>query len=164
MLAGAIKDWHGLLQKAYNHLSPGGYLECAEFEVWIRSYNDTIHNAPDINTWQIGLQEAANKFGRTMEVAVNLDKWVKEAGFADVVEEKTVVPSSAWPKEKEMKMVGAYQLLNMLDAASSYGQAHFTRVLGWSPQEYAVLNAKVRTQLKDRNLQLYSNLYVFPSS
>lgn len=50
MLAGAIKNWHGLLQKAYIHLNPGGYHECAEFEVWIRSYNDTIHNAPDIYT------------------------------------------------------------------------------------------------------------------
>jgi hypothetical protein len=29
---------------------------------------------------------------------------------------------------------------------------------------YAVLNSKVRTHLKDRNLQLYSDLYVFPSS
>jgi hypothetical protein len=164
MLAGAIKDWHGLLDKAYNHLNPGGYLECAEFEVWIRSYNDTIHNAPDIDTWQIGLQEAANKFGRTMEVAVNLEKWIKEAGFEDVVEEKTIVPSNPWPKDKEMKTIGAYQLLNMLEAASSYGQAHFTRVLGWSPEEYAVLNAKVKGQLKDRSLQLYSDLYVLPFS
>ena len=101
-----------------------------EFEVWIRSYNDTLHKAPDIDAWQIGLQEAANKFGRTMEVAVNLEKWIKEAGFEDVVEEKTVVPSNPWPKDKEMKMVGESQLLNMLDAASSYGQAHFTGCWG----------------------------------
>jgi hypothetical protein len=156
--AGAVKDWQGLLQKAYNHLNPGGWLECTEFEVWIKSYNDTLRNAPDIEKWQEGLQEAANKFGRTMEVAVNLEGWLKEAGLEDVVEEKTVVPSSPWAKDKEMKAVGAYQLMNMLDAASSYGQAHFTRVLGWSREEYAVLNAKVRTQLKDRSLQLYSDL------
>lgn len=48
----------------------------------------------------------------------------------------------------------------MLDASSSYGQAHFTRVLGWSPQEYAVLSAGVRNEFKDRRLHLYSNLYV----
>jgi hypothetical protein len=59
-----------------------------------------------------------------------------------------------------MKTLGAYQLLNMLDAASSYGQAHFTRVLGWSAAEYEVLSAKVRAELKDPKLQLYSDLYV----
>jgi hypothetical protein len=93
-----------------------------------------------------------------MRVAEHLKEWVKEAGFEDVIEEKLVVPSSPWPKDKEMKTIGSYQVLNMLDSASIYGQAHFTRVLGWSPEEYAVLNAKVRTQLKDRGLQLFSNL------
>lgn len=48
----------------------------------------------------------------------------------------------------------------MLDASSSYGQAHFTRVLGWSKEEYEVLSAGVRRELKDLRLQLYSNLYV----
>jgi hypothetical protein len=158
MLGGAIKDFPSLLRKAYNHLNPGGFIECAEFEVWIRSYNDTMHNAPDIQTWQVWLNEAADRFGRTMRVAEHLEEWVKEAGFEDVIEEKVVVPSNPWPKDKEMKTIGSYQVLNMLDAASSYGQAHFTRVLRWSPEEYAVLSAKVRTQLKDRGLQLFSNL------
>ena len=158
MLAGAIKDWPALLKKAYNHLNPGGWLECAEFEVWIKSYNNTLHNAPDIQKWQDGLHEAADKFGRTMDVAPRLEGWLKETGLEDVVEERTVVPGSPWAKDKEMKTIGAYQLLNMLDAASSYGQAHFTRVLGWSPDEYAVLNAKVRTQLKDRSVQHYAEL------
>jgi hypothetical protein len=62
-----------------------------------------------------------------------------------------------------MKALGIYQLLNMLDAASAYGQAHFTDVLGWSATEYEVLSGKVRAQLRDRKLQLYSDLYVFGS-
>lgn len=159
LLAGGIKDWAALLRNAYNHLNPGGYLECAEFEVWVRSYNDTLHNAPDISAWQVGLQDAANRFGRTMEVAVHLKDWLEAAGFEAVVEEKRVVPSNPWPRDKEQKAIGAYQMMNMLDAASSYGQAHFTRVLGWTVEEYTVLNAKVKTQLKDRGLQLYSDLY-----
>jgi hypothetical protein len=71
------------------------------------------------------------------------------------------VPNAPWPRHKELKTLGAYQLLNMLDVASSYGQAHFTRVLGWSADEYEVLSANARTQLKDRGLQLYSDMYVF---
>jgi hypothetical protein len=155
MLAGAIKGWPGLLEKAYNHLNPGGWLECAEYE---RRYNNTLNNAPDIQNWQNGLHEAADKFGRTMDVAAKLEKWLKEVGLEDVVEEKTIVPVNPWPKDKGMKTIGAYRLLNFLDAASSYGQAYFTRVLGWSPEEYAVLNAKIRTQLKDRSTQLYAEL------
>lgn len=159
MLSGAIKDWPGLLAKVYNHLNPGGWIEMAEFEVWVRSYNDRIDQAPETKKWQEGLYEAADKIGRSMDVAVHLEEWVRDANFTDVVQHKTIVPSGPWPRDKEMKTLGAYQLLNMLDAASSYGQAHFTRVLGWSANEYEVLSAKVRSQLKDRSLQLYSDLY-----
>jgi hypothetical protein len=161
MLAGSIKDWPGLLAKAFNHLTPGGWIEIVEFEVQLYSHNDRIDQAPDILTWQKGLNKAANQIGRSMDVVVHLKNWVQAASFTDVVEEKKIVPVGPWPKDKDMKILGAYHLLNMLDAASSYGQAHFTRVLGWSAEEYAVLNAKVRSQMKDRNLQLYSNLYVF---
>ena len=160
MLSGAIKDWPSLLAKAFNHINPGGWIELTEFEVHLHSYNNNLHRAPDIQTWQEGLREAAAMIGRPFDVAVNLEEWVRQAHFTDVTQHKTIVPNAPWPKNKEMKTLGAYQLLNMLDAASSYGQAHFTRVLGWSAEEYAVLSANVRDQLKDRTLQLYSDLYV----
>lgn len=161
MLSGAIKDWPGLLAKAFDHLNPGGWIELTEFEVWVHSYNNKLEQAPDISTWQEGLRDAAAKIGRRFDVAVNLEAWARQANFVDVSQHKITVPTGSWAKKKEMKTLGAYQLLNMLDAASSYGQAHFTRVLGWSADEYTVLSAKVRDQLKDRSLQLYSDLYVF---
>jgi ribosomal protein L1 len=47
----------------------------------------------------VGLKKAANKFGRTMEVAVHLKGWVKEADFEEAVEERTVVPNNPWAKD-----------------------------------------------------------------
>lgn len=158
MLSGAIKDWDALLKRAFDHLNPGGYIEVTEFEVWNHSYNNTLDSAPHIQQWQKGLSEAAVKIGRRMDVAVHLKEWIAEAGFEDVKKTKISVPTGPWPKNIEMKNLGTYMLLNMLDAASSYGQAHFTRVLGWTAQEYEILSGLVRTQLKDRKTQLYSDL------
>jgi hypothetical protein len=70
------------------------------------------------------------------------------------------VPSAPWAKNQTQKEIGLYQQQNMSDASSSYGNAHFTRVLGWSNEEFEVLSAGVRTELKDKQFQLYSNLYV----
>ncbi|KAF8858394.1 TAM domain methyltransferase [Acephala macrosclerotiorum] len=181
MLAGAIKDWPNLLARAFAHLNPGGYIECTEFEVWVRDFekpaNSRTTSADDasppkldeatkdeenptfyIEKWQSGLSEAANKIGQTFDVAVNLKKWIIEAGFENVVEKVVKVPNTPWAKGK-MKKIGLYQQQNMLDASSSYGQAHFTRVLGWSVEEYNILSAKVRKELKDGSLRLYSDLY-----
>ena len=38
--------------------------------------------------------------------------------------------------------------------------SHFTRVLGWTAQEYDVFAAKVRTQMKMQSSKLYADLYV----
>lgn len=158
MLSGAIKDWPSLLAKAYEYLNPNGWLEVTEFEVLLHSQNKTMERAPHIQKWQRGLDDAATKFGRRMDVAVHLKEWIRNARFVDIVQDKVAVPTGTWPKEKHMKTLGAYQLLNMMDAASSYGQAHFTRVLGWTAEEYEVLSTKVRTELQDPKLQLYSDL------
>ncbi|RDW82220.1 hypothetical protein BP6252_03332 [Coleophoma cylindrospora] len=155
-LSGAIKDWKRLLKEAYDNLEPGGYLEVTEFECLMHSDDDTIESATMIRKWQEQLHVAGETIGRTFNVAGNLRQWLTETGFINVEE----VPGSPWPRDRTLREVGLYQQQNMFDASSSYGQAHFTRVLGWSPQEFAVLSAGVRNELRDKRLHLYSKLYV----
>jgi len=50
MLSGALKDWPAFLEKAYNHLNPGGWIELTEFEVWVHSQNDRMGDAPEIQS------------------------------------------------------------------------------------------------------------------
>jgi hypothetical protein len=188
-LAGAIQDWTKLLTQTYAHLEPGGYLEVTEFEVWVYDQQDEYPSyyveteraeMHMIKQWQEGLMEASHRIGRRFDVAVHLKHWLEDVGFEEVVESVTrvclsrtiscrcraqltgdyQVPATPWPKGRRQKEIGLYQQQNMLDASSSYGQAHFTRVLGWSKEEYEILSAGVRRELKDLRLQLYSNLYV----
>lgn len=53
-----------------------------------------------------------------------------------------------------------YMQANMMDASSAYGSAHFTRVLGWSIEEFMILSAGVKNELKDKSLQMYANLWI----
>ena len=68
------------------------------------------------------------------------------------------IPSTPWARDKRLKEIGLYQQQNMLDSSTSYGQAHFTRVLGWKPEVYAVLSAKVRNEFRNPNFRIYSVL------
>lgn len=88
-MAGSIGNWHRLLQQAYRHLNPGGYIEVQEFEVWIRSDDGSIERAPYIRQWQEGLNQAAEKIGKPMLVAPHLKRWLGESGF-EGLEEKVV--------------------------------------------------------------------------
>ncbi|KAH9212142.1 putative methyltransferase [Leptodontidium sp. 2 PMI_412] len=168
-LAGSLKDWPRLLSQAYDNLEPGGWLEVVDFELYLKDQRDPDAEAPGLpvlkdakfcNIWVGGLHEAAEKIGRTFRSADRCKGWMESLGFEGLVEEKIKVPVAPWAKNRRQKEIGLYQQQNMLDASSSYGAAHFTRVLGWSSEEFEVLSAGVRGELKDRTLQLYSNLFV----
>ncbi|CZT02882.1 related to TAM domain methyltransferase [Rhynchosporium agropyri] len=144
-LAGSLKDWSDLLEQAYENLEPGGWLEIVDFEMYVRDQRAPDADAPgipdlsegkSINMWVRGLHQAAETIGRTF------------------------VPLGPWAKNRRQKEIGLYQQQNMLDASSAYGAAHFTRVLEWSSEEFQVLSAGVRNEMKDKTAQLYSNLYV----
>ncbi|TVY81903.1 Secondary metabolism regulator [Lachnellula suecica] len=161
MLGGAIKDWEALIAQAYDNLEPGGWLESVEFEVWVDCQNDGEVEMPKmIQQWQSLLTEAGERIGRTFIVAVHMKNWMEKAGFVDIREDVIKVPNSPWAKDPRWKEIGAYQQHNMLEAASAYGQAHFTRVLGWSPDEFLVLSAEVRKELKNLKYHLFSNLHI----
>ncbi|PVH89233.1 S-adenosyl-L-methionine-dependent methyltransferase [Cadophora sp. DSE1049] len=168
-LAGSLKDWPRLLSQAYENLEPGGWLEVVDFELYCRDQRDSDAEAPGIpevkdakhiNMWVAGLHEAADKIGRTFRSAGRCKEWMEDVGFGKVAEQRIKAPLAPWAKNRRQKEIGIYQQQVMLDASSAYGAAHFTRVLGWTSEEFEVLSAGVRQELKDRTLQLYSNLYV----
>ncbi|TVY49618.1 Secondary metabolism regulator [Lachnellula occidentalis] len=159
MMAGAIKDWPALVAQAYDNLQPGGWLEFCEFEVWVHCQN-TDEVPQMIHKWQAGLTDAGERIGRTFDVAPNLKMWMEEAGFVGITENIIKVPDTPWPKDPRWKEIGLYQQQNMLDASSAYGQAHFTRVLGWSVEEFQILSAGVKRELKNLKYHMVSNLHV----
>jgi hypothetical protein len=100
MLAGAIKDWHRLLQQILEHLNPGGWLEVGEFEILVHSDNDTPEQCPNIKLWCKLLQEAARKIERPFEVAIHLKEWLENAGYTEVTKEvKKVSAVFCWERE-----------------------------------------------------------------
>lgn len=65
-----------------------------------------------------------------------------------------------WARDRRNKEIGLYLQQNMLDATVAYGMAHFTRILGWSPEEYQVLAAGVRNEFKDPRVHNWCNMYI----
>ena len=61
-----------------------------------------------------------------------------------------------------MKEIGRYHQLNMQESVESYTMALFTRVVGWTSEEVRVFLTKVRKEMEDRSLHLYTKfVYVY---
>ncbi|EDO00492.1 hypothetical protein SS1G_14362 [Sclerotinia sclerotiorum 1980 UF-70] len=116
--------------------------------------------APSFQKWQAGLDEASKLFGRDLNVAMKFKDWLDEAGFEAVVERHWKLPMAPWARDRRNKEIGLYMQQNMLDATVAYGMAHFTRILGWTPEEYQVLAAGVRNEFKDSRVHNWCNMYI----
>lgn len=90
-MSGAIKDWTRLLDQAFEYLNPGGWIEATEFEVVLRSDNDSMEQAPRIRQWQENLTAAGSEIGRGFEVAVHLKDWMEKAGFTGIEQYISIV-------------------------------------------------------------------------
>jgi hypothetical protein len=70
------------------------------------------------------------------------------------------VPIGVWPKDPKLKEIGRYERVQILDAVESYTLAPFTRILGRSLQETQVRMERVKCELVDPKLHLYSVRYI----
>ncbi|KAJ5780811.1 hypothetical protein N7457_005971 [Penicillium paradoxum] len=86
-LGGAIADWPRLIRQSHEHLRPGGWIELQEFEVMLRSDDDSIHLAPALCEFLERLTQASEAFHRPMNIAEGHRQRLIEAGFEDVRDE-----------------------------------------------------------------------------
>lgn len=86
-LGGSITDWPKLLRQAYEHLRPGGWIELQEFEVTLKSDDDTMKLAPTLCEFLDKLHQASQAFNKPMNIAEMHGRRLIDAGFESVRDE-----------------------------------------------------------------------------
>lgn len=139
-----------------SNLEPGGYLEFQDYGLPCRSVDDTL-NGTSLEKWGILMCEAARKLGRPMgtEVSEKYRDWMEAAGFVDIEEQHFMWPSNSWPKDKYMKELGNWNMINILEGLEGFCLALMTRGLGWKKEEVDVFVAKVSADVKNRGIHAY---------
>lgn len=87
-LGGAIQDWPGLLRRCYDHLNPGGWIECSNIEAFGQSANNTMTPENASYQWQTNLTQAASMVGRKLNIGPDLHQLLDQAGFKDTFDDQ----------------------------------------------------------------------------
>ncbi|KAL3962461.1 hypothetical protein ACCO45_003984 [Purpureocillium lilacinum] len=154
-LAGAIKDWPGLLGQCFNHIKPGGRVEISEGRPNFWCDDDTLTEDTATYKWLTEFRRLSEPLG--FDIAPKLPEMLKNTGFQDVKFTQKIVPLGTWPKDPVLKELGRwfrYQFLNM--ALEAYTLAMFTRMGNWTNEEVQVLLALVREELKTNRIHVYT--------
>ena len=80
---------------------------------------------------------------------------MEKAGFVDVVESIFKIPTNPWPKDKRLKMIGAFELANASEGLEAFMMRGYTTVLGGDRKDMEVLLARTRQEMKNRNMHSY---------
>jgi hypothetical protein len=154
MLLGIFNDFREIIQKGYNNLVPGGWMESQE--IYSKPFcQDMTPTDWQLFDWTETQDKAAMQLGRPLRIANKLKKWYEQAGFVDVHEEVFRIPHNSWAKDPRFKMLGKFFNLNMNAGVYAWTVEYFVTALQWTPLEVEVYLAQLRTAMADKSVHAY---------
>ncbi|KAJ0367957.1 hypothetical protein COL26b_011024 [Colletotrichum chrysophilum] len=150
-----IADWRVFLTKVFDNLTPGGYFELQELEVFPRSDDGTLTPECQLSQCMKYVHEAFEIFGRSFQQIPDLVRVMEDVGFVDVKMSLFKWPSNTWPKDPKYKELGDWNNENINNGFVAITMAPFTRALGWTKEEVHVFLPGVRKDLNDKSIHAY---------
>ena len=95
------------------------------------------------------------EMGQDAQPGAKLEGYLKDAGYKDVVTQKFVIPVGTWPKDKQLKAVGAWNFLQINEGLEGFVMALFTRHLGYSKEECDAICSKIRQEMKSQKMHAF---------
>jgi hypothetical protein len=143
-----------VMASAYESLAPGGWMEWQDYDAQMQCVDDTLRGTA-LEQWSQLCLEAGGRLGRDMLTPRKYKRWMEEAGFINVIEERYAIPGNAWPKGREHKTLGFWQMNNFLDGIHAVSMTMFTKGLGMRVEEVELLLVDVRKDIKNLGIHFY---------
>lgn len=99
--------------------------------------------------------EATEKLGSSVDIGHKHSEWVKAAGFEDVEDIIITCPLGTWAKDKRLKEMGRFNMVQMVEGVGNYAVGALTAGLGRPVDEVHVLVAEAKRELMDKQHKHY---------
>jgi hypothetical protein len=157
---GIFPDFREIIQKGYNNLEPGGFMESHEIYPKIYCDDGTMPPSFELLEWTRMQDKAAMTLGTPLRIANKLKTWYEQAGFVDVHEEIFRIPINSWARDSKYKLLGKFMLWNLCQGVHAWTAEYFVKALQWTDTEVEVYLAHLRNAIADRSVHGYYKVYV----
>ncbi|KAF3924416.1 hypothetical protein AA313_de0207226 [Arthrobotrys entomopaga] len=154
----AVDDWTNFIGQVYEKLKPGGWYESQEHTVEITSDDGSVPEDNVLKEWVRGLEDISGRIKKDCHPHKYIDQRMKDAGFIHVHKEYFKLPIGTWPRDKIDKEIGAFNLVNMLEAAEGFTLKGFTEILGEDVGKVQKMIVDIRKNLKKKDFHMYFRL------
>ncbi|KAL4766813.1 hypothetical protein BDW60DRAFT_221618 [Aspergillus nidulans var. acristatus] len=166
-LGGMIADYKGLYRNAYRHLLPGGWFEVRDNNVQFLLETPSAEKEEKLvalRKWEKLMAEAAEKFGKPINMAAKHKALMEDGGFKEVQEQIYKIPFGDWMEgEPWTPFISSSYKSHMRHGLEGYTLRLFTKTLGWSLEDTKALISEVREEIandKLKDLRLYTNFHL----
>ncbi|PQE04462.1 hypothetical protein CJF31_00007286 [Rutstroemia sp. NJR-2017a BVV2] len=158
-LVSCFRDPPSVIQSIYNSLLPGGYFELQDPIMPLRSVDSSL-TGTSLDEFQKQCMAAAEKLGRPWTNGKNYGRWLREAGFEDVVEKSYYWATNQWVRGEKQKVQAMWLQENLREGLPAWGLSTLSRGFGWSKERIEGLIEEARKDLKDPKVHAYAECYV----
>ncbi|KAL1851831.1 hypothetical protein Plec18170_006134 [Paecilomyces lecythidis] len=158
-LAVSVKDFAKLIRRCYENTVPGGWVEFQDWDCVIYS-EDGSTEGTSIKQYYEAVLPIMRQTGVEPGPGPKLEGWFRDAGFEDIHVEKFLMPMGAWPKDKRLKTLGAWNLVTAQSGFEASAIAPLTRHGGWSKEEVKILVAKTINDARNPDIHGLFDFYV----
>lgn len=152
-LATCFAEPRSIMEKAFNQLQPGGYLEMQDGNFPLRCRDGTLEGTA-LDTWCKECVKGGVKLGRQWTNTQYYRRWMEELGFEDVHEKVFEVATSSWPRGVKQKELAHWCQADLLEGLTSTVSL-FTRVLGYSREQVEILHMDARIDVKNKHVHAF---------
>ncbi|KAF4884224.1 Secondary metabolism regulator LAE1 [Colletotrichum fructicola] len=158
MMMGSIRDWRTYLQRCFDNLSPGGYLELNDVDFFPISDDGSITEEHSLWKAFVLCHEALAALGSPFQEFSRFGSLMTEIGFQDVRVQCFKWPTNAWPLDPKLRELGLWNYENLAPNLDGLLMAPLTRGLQWKKAEVHVLAMHARKDLANRDIHAYFNM------
>lgn len=157
----AVRDWPRLLNQAYTHLKPGGWIQLASTIPGALADDDSIPpNSAYVECGRLYF-EMAEKMGAPLDAPRSWANQMRDAGFTKVRDEVYKLPMGPWPRSKRLRRVGKLEQIMILEGGfEAYMLRGYTQVLGGRAEDLQIILALARREIKDPSVHTYVLFHV----
>ncbi|KAI5838204.1 S-adenosyl-L-methionine-dependent methyltransferase [Morchella snyderi] len=160
-MGGAIKDWNVLMKQAYRVCKPGGWIDCAEYEMDIFCDDNTLSDSLELKQFYVLVNKAVETTGLGFTMSNKLKPVIERAGFTNVHHEVAKIPVGPWAANRKQKNMGAYVMLSAESGFEAFGIQLFTSVLKMDLKDARHVIQMSLNQARNRHIHGYGMHHLY---
>ena len=154
----AFRQFPTLLERAYKHIAPGGWIEIQELLHDPKCDDGSMPDGWPLSEYFKLVRAGLAVMGTNMEDSLRQCTGMSRYGFTNVQHEILKLPIGTWPKNKILKQVGMYARTGIEAGLEAMALGPLCRGLGKEKEEVENLCMEVRRALEEGHGKVHAYL------